>query len=319
MNLFKQLSQNQKINKPVIYGCSGLYLTDEEKYFFENSGALGFILFKRNIHNKAQVKSLISSLKEIMNGEVLILIDQEGGKVQRLKGDDWQDYPPAKQFADLYQENQDHSKKLCYENYSQIAQDLTELGINVNCVPLLDILTPQTHQIIGDRAFGDNAKQVVDLARQVCNACLDNKIYPVIKHIPGHGRGTSDSHLELPVVSANLKELEETDFLPFKELKDQKLAMTAHILYTAIDDELPATISKKVIDLIRHQIGFQNILMSDDISMQALQGDVGSRSSAALKAGCDLILHCNGKTEEMIMIDSTLPNFGNNLLKKLND
>jgi beta-N-acetylhexosaminidase len=319
MTLFSQISQNQKINKPVIYGCCGLYLTDAEKYFFENSGAIGFILFNRNIRDKAQVKALVASLKEIMNGEVLILIDQEGGRVQRLKGDDWQDYPPAKKFADLYLENQDHSKKLCYENYSQISQDLTELGINVNCVPLLDILTPATHNVIGNRAFGDNAMQVIDLAKQVCNACLDNKVYPVIKHIPGHGRGTCDSHLELPSVCTSLEELTETDFLPFRELKDQKLAMTAHILYTAIDDKFPATISKKAIDLIRNQIGFKNILMSDDISMEALKGDVASRSEAALKAGCDLILHCNGKMEEMLMIDSTLPNFNNNLLKKLNN
>jgi len=317
--LLKKISQNNKINKPVIYGCSGLYLKDEEKYFFENSGAVGFILFKRNIRDKAQVKSLVLSLKEVMNGEVLILIDQEGGRVQRLKGDDWQDYPPAKKFADLYQENKEHSKKLCYENYSQISQDLTELGINVNCVPLLDILTKQTHDIIGNRALGSNAKQVVDLARQICNSCLDNKIYPVIKHIPGHGRGACDSHLELPIVNATIDELMTSDFLPFMELKDQKLAMTAHILYTSIDNKLPATISKKVINLIRNEIGFKNILMSDDISMQALKGSVGERSEAALKAGCDLILHCNGKMEEMQEIDAILPNINNNLLNKLSN
>jgi beta-N-acetylhexosaminidase len=319
MNILKKISKNNKINKPVIYGCSSLYLSDEEKYFFENSGAIGFILFKRNIRDKNQVKNLVNSLKEISDGEVLILIDQEGGRVQRLKGDDWNDYPPAKKFADLYEQNKDHSKKECYENYSQIAQDLTELGINVNCVPLLDVLTPKTHQIIGDRAFGSNAKQVIDLARQVCNACLDNKVYPVIKHIPGHGRGISDSHLELPIVDAKMTELKEVDFLPFAELKDQKLAMTAHILYKAIDDKLPATISKKAIDLIRNEIGFRNILMTDDISMKALSGNVADRSEAALKAGCDLILHCNGNMDEMKMIDEVLPNFGNNLLKKLND
>ncbi len=319
MNLLNKISTNKNINKPVIYGCSGLFLTDEEKYFFENSGAIGFILFKRNIQNKAQVKALVSSLKEIVGGEVLILIDQEGGRVQRLKGQDWNDYPPAKKFADIYQEDQPLSKKLCYENYSQISKDLTELGINVNCVPLLDVLTPKTHQIIGDRAFGDNPAQVIDLAKEVCNACLDNEVYPVIKHIPGHGRGISDSHLELPIVNASLQELKNCDFLPFAELREQKLAMTAHILYTAIDDQLPATISKKAIDLIRNKIGFKNILMSDDISMQALKGSVASRSQAALEAGCDLILHCNGLMEEMTEIDAILPNFGGDLLKKLTD
>lgn len=319
MSILKNISQNKNITKPVIYGCSGLSLTDEEKYFFEKSGAIGFILFARNIRDKAQVKALTNSIKEISGGEVLILIDQEGGRVQRLKGKDWNDYPPAKKFADLYLQNKNHAKKECYENYSQIAKDLVELGINVNCAPVLDILTPQTHKVIGDRAFGDNAQQVVDLARQVCDALLDNKVYPVIKHIPGHGRGTADSHLELPVVSASLAELEKTDFLPFENLKDQKLAMTAHILYSAIDKKLPATISKKAIELIRHKIGFKNILMTDDISMKALNGDVDELSLAALAAGCDLILHCNGKMEEMQKINAALPFARDNLLKKLND
>lgn len=318
MHIFKKISQNKKVSKPVIYGIANLALSDPEKYFFENSGAIGFILFGRNIRDKEQVKALTSSLKELMDGEVLILIDQEGGRVQRLKGDGWNDYPPAKHFADLYLKNKDHAKKLCYENFSHIAKDLAELGINVDCAPVLDILTPETHKVIGDRAFGDNAQQVIDLAKQVCDAFLDNKIYPVIKHIPGHGRGTCDSHLELPKVCTSLKELENSDFLPFAELKDQKLAMTAHILYQAIDDKLPATISRKTIDVIRHQIGFKNILMSDDISMQALKGDVASRSSAALKAGCDLILHCNGKMDEMQAIDEILPGIGDALLKKLN-
>ena len=319
MNLLTKISQNKNIIKPVIYGLAGLSLSDAEKYFFEKSGAIGFILFSRNIRDKAQVKALVSSLKEIINGEALILIDQEGGRVQRLKGEDWDNYPTAKYFADLYEEGKDHGKKLCYDNFAQIAKDLVELGINTNCAPVLDILTPQTHKVIGDRAFGSNSKQVVDLARQVCDAFLDNKVYPVIKHIPGHGRGTADSHLELPVVSASLKELEETDFLPFSELKNQRLAMTAHILYAAIDEKLPATISPKVIEIIRHNIGFKNILMSDDISMQALKGDVASRSTAALKAGCDLILHCNGKMDEMQVIDAIMPNISENLLKKLND
>ncbi|MCE3254923.1 MAG: nagZ [Rickettsiaceae bacterium] len=319
MHLLNKISQNKNVNKPVIYGLSSHQLSDAEKYFFEKSGAIGFILFSRNIQDKAQVKALVNSLKEVMDGEVLILIDQEGGRVQRLKGKEWKDYPSGKFFADSYLQNKDHAKKLCYDNFSEIAKDLVELGINTNCAPLLDIITPETHKVIGDRAFGDTAKQVTDLARQVCDAFLDNKIYPVIKHIPGHGRGTLDSHLELPVVSTSLKELEETDFLSFMELKDQQMAMTAHILYSAIDDKLPATISPKMIDLIRHKIGFKNILMSDDISMEALRGGVDSRSDAALKAGCDLILHCNGKMEEMKKIDSMLPNIGSGLMKKLSD
>ena len=319
MHILKKISQNKKVNKPVIYGLSGLELTNNEKYFFENCGAVGFILFSRNIRDKNQVKSLINSIKEISDGEVLILIDQEGGRVQRLSGKDWNNYPSAKYFADLYLKNEDHSKTLCYQNFSEIDKDLSDLGINTNCAPVLDILTPKTHLVISDRTFGDNARQVTSLARQVCNAFLDNKIYPVLKHIPGHGRGTSDSHLELPIVSSSLKDLQETDFLPFMELKDQKMAMTAHILYTAIDDQLPATISSKAIGIIRHQIGFRNILMTDDISMKALKGDVGGRSEQALKAGCDLILHCNGVMDEMQVIDRIIPNISTKLLDKFVD
>jgi len=318
MHILNQISANKKIFKPVIYGCSGLALTDDEKYFFAKSGAIGFILFARNIHNKTQVKKLVSSLKEIMDGEVLILIDQEGGRVQRLKGDDWNNYPPAKNFADLYSQDKQLGRDLCYQNFSQIASDLAELGINTNCAPVLDILTPKTHQVIGDRAFGNKASQVIDLAGEVCRAFLDNGVYPVIKHIPGHGRGTSDSHLELPIVDAGLQELENSDFLPFMALKDQKLAMTAHILYSAIDDELPATISPKAIDIIRHKIGFKNILMSDDISMKALKGGVASLSTRALNAGCDLILHCNSEMKEMVAINEVLPRFSDDLLKKFN-
>jgi beta-N-acetylhexosaminidase len=316
MNILKQISQNKNVTKPVIYGFEGLTLSDAEKYFFKNSGAVGFILFSRNVRDKIQVKNLVKSIKELMEGEVLILVDQEGGRVQRLKGEDWREYPPAKKFADLYNQNKDHAKKLCYENYSQIAQDLNYLDINVNCVPLLDILSPNTDQIIGDRALGKNSQQIIDLARQICDACLDNKVYPVIKHIPGHGRATCDSHLELPVVCDSLDQLENNDFLPFSALKDQKLAMSAHILYEAIDKNFPATISKKAIDLIRNKIGFKNILMTDDISMKALKGNIIDTSQLALKAGCDLILHCNGEMAEMQKINAILPNISDDLLKK---
>jgi beta-N-acetylhexosaminidase len=319
MDLLNKISKNRKINKPIIYGLSGLELSDDEKYFFSKSGAIGFILFSRNIKNKIQVKSLVNSIKEIMDGEVLILTDQEGGRVQRLKGEDWQDRAAAQKLSDLYTHYPKHSKDLCYKNFSQIAFDLVEIGINTNCAPVLDIITPKTHQIIGDRSFGNNASQVIDLAAQVCKAFLDNGIYPVIKHIPGHGKGVADSHLELPIVNASLQELENSDFLPFIALKEQKLAMTAHILYSAIDDKFPATISSKMMDIIRQKIGFKNILMSDDISMRALSGSVASLSVKALEVGCDLILHCNGNIKEMGAIDYSIPKFGDNLLKKLND
>lgn len=317
VTLLTQISQNKKIIKPVIYGISGLTLSDEEKYFFSKSGPIGFILFSRNIKNKAQVKSLVQSLKELMEGEVLILIDQEGGRVARLKGEDWNDYPCADYFAKIWKKDQKEGREACYKNTALIAKDLVELGINVDCAPVLDILTEKTHQIIGDRAYGNNAEQVVALAKEVCRGFLDNDVYPVIKHIPGHGRACADSHLELPKVDASLEELNITDFAPFKELANMKFAMTAHILYTAIDDKLPATISPKMIDLIRNQIGFKNILMSDDISMKALPGSFSYRTKAIIEAGNDLVLHCNGDMKEMEEIDRNLNYINDNLKEKL--
>ena len=287
MTILKAIAENKKIKKPIIYGIAGLSLLDEEKYFFASAGALGFILFSRNIENSVQVKKLINSLKELMEGEVLILIDQEGGRVARLRGEDWHNSPPAAHFAALYQKNKIQALQNCYDNAAKIARDLFALGINVNCAPVLDILTLKTHHIIGDRAFGSNAAQVIDLAKEVCRAFLDHKIYPVIKHIPGHGRAGADSHLELPIVNISLAELERSDFLPFIALADMKFAMTAHILYGQIDDLFPATISPKIIDLIRNKIGFKNILISDDISMKALSGSLADLCRSAIVAGCD--------------------------------
>ena len=319
MKLLKEISQNKKVFKPVIYGLSGLVLTDDEKRFFSKSGAIGFILFSRNVKDKTQVKALVKSLKELMEGEILILIDQEGGRVARLRGEDWSNYPTAYYFAQLFKDNQEQTKKACYNNASLIAKDLSELGINVNCAPVVDILTAKTHQIIGDRAYGDDPYQVSQLARQVCQGFLDNKVYPVIKHIPGHGRALADSHLELPVVDNELSELENYDFIPFKELSDIKFAMTAHILYSKIDDQFPATISRKMVDLIRNKIGFKNILMSDDISMKALPGSFSYRTKSIIDAGCDLVLHCNGEMKEMEEINHNLTAISDNLIAKLNN
>jgi beta-N-acetylhexosaminidase len=312
MTLLNEISKNKKVTKPAIYGVEGTVLTDEEKYFFSKNSCLGFIIFARNIINKTQLKKLIDSMREVMEGEILILIDQEGGRVARLKEPNWKKYPASQYFADLYQENRDQAKEELFRNFQEIASDLAEVGINVNCAPVLDILTDKTHQVIGDRAYGKNPDQVIDLAKKVCQGLLSKNIYPVIKHIPGHGRGSCDSHLELPCVDSCLEELRTFDFLPFKELNDQKFAMTAHILYPAIDKENCATTSKKAIDLIRNEIGFKNILMSDDISMKALNGNFYDKSKAILNAGCDLVLHCNGNMKEMTEINSALPNLTDN-------
>ena len=315
--LLQKIANNKKLFKPVIYGIKGTSLNDEEKYFFSKNSCIGFILFSRNIVDKIQLKNLTDSLRELMEGEVLILIDQEGGRVARLAPPIWNAYPAGKYFADLYQQNPHNAKQKLFENYAQIARDLIEVGINVDCAPVLDVLNPKTHKVIGDRAFGENPHQVAELGIEVCNGLLSCGVYPVIKHIPGHGRGACDSHLELPIVDASLQELREVDFAPFKALNSQKFAMTAHILYNAIDKNNCATISKNAIDLIRHEIGFENILMSDDISMKALTQSFAVKTKAILEAGCDLVLHCNGEMAEMLEINSALPNLNENFLEKL--
>ena len=307
-SLLQKISQNKKVTKPVIYGVSSTSLTDEEKYFFAKNGALGFILFARNIENKIQLKKLTDSLREVMDGEILVLVDQEGGRVARMKEPHWNKYPAGQYFADLYETNPEAAREALFKNFQEIGCDLNEVGINVDCAPVLDILTEKTHQVIGDRAYGKNAEQVADLGRKVCEGLLSQNVFPVIKHIPGHGRGTSDSHLELPVVNASLAELRATDFITFQKLRDQKFAMTAHILYTAIDKINCATNSPTAIKMIREEIGFENILMSDDISMKALKGSFSEKSKRILAAGCDLVLHCNGEMLEMAEINSALPN-----------
>lgn len=316
MSLLKKIAQNKKVIKPVIYGVAGTTLTDEEKYFFSNNGPIGFIVFARNIEDKTQLKNLTDSLREVMEGEVLVLVDQEGGRVARMKEPHWKKYPAGQYFADLYASNKEEAREALFKNFAEIATDLREVGINVDCAPVLDILTEKTHTVIGDRAYGTTPEQVADLGRKVCEGLLSKEVYPVIKHIPGHGRGTCDSHLELPTVDASLEELRAFDFIPFQELRDQKFAMTAHILYTAIDKINCATTSKTAIDLIRNEIGFTNILMSDDVSMKALQGSFFEKSQAILAAGCDIVLHCNGKMEEMTEINSALTNLDDKFREK---
>lgn len=317
--ILHKISSNRKLTKPVIYGIGGTELSDAEKSFFSQNSCLGFILFSRNIIDKSQLKTLTNSLREVMDGEIMLLIDQEGGRVARLAKPIWPSYPSGKHYADIYASNPALAKKELFENFSKIGDDLNEVGINVNCAPVLDILNAQTHQVIGDRAYGQNAIQVAELGKQVCAGLLCKEVYPVIKHIPGHGRSTCDSHFELPKVSCSLQELRESDFIPFKMLNDQKFAMTAHILYSAIDVNNCATTSKLVISMIRNEIGFKNILMSDDVSMKALGGSFGKRTAAILDAGCDIILHCNGNMPEMIEINAALPNltdkFWNNFVR----
>ena len=291
----------------VIYGLSGTELTDIEKSFFKEADPFGFILFARNCESPSQVKSLTSSLNELMGRELPILIDQEGGRVQRLGPPHWPAYPPAHHFGDLFRRNFALGREELYKSYKSLALDLYDLGITVNCAPVLDVLTSDTHDIIGDRAYSSDAEVVAALGSETCRALLDGGVLPVIKHIPGHGRATQDSHEILPVVSASEEELRKSDFIPFKEMQRRPFseamwAMTAHVTYTALDERAPATCSRRVIwDFIRDKLNFQGLLVSDDVSMQALKdyGGVEHRAEKVLRSGCDIALHCNGDMDEM--------------------
>lgn len=291
-----------------IFGCSGLTLTDEERRFFEAVNPLGFILFARNVDNPAQVKALVESLRaSVGRADAPVLIDQEGGRVQRLRPPHWRKAPPGEPFAALAARDLAAARHALRLNFRLIGRELAALGIDVDCAPVLDVPVQGAHDVIGDRAYGRHAAQVSDLAGEVIEGLLDEGVLPVIKHIPGHGRAMVDSHLALPVVDASLAELETQDFPPFHAFRHAPWAMTAHVVYTALDAGAPATTSKRVIDrVIRGAIGFDGLLISDDLSMKALGGSFEERTSASLTAGCDVVLHCNGDMTEMRAIASQL-------------
>lgn len=285
------------MHKPVIFGCSGTSLTEEEKDFFKKHQPYGFIIFARNIENPNQLKALVNDLKNTVKHEfVPILIDQEGGRVARLKPPYFPEFPCCGSF-----ESMPNSEQEAFDNALKIANELTAVGINVDCAPMLDVRQPNAHDIVGDRAFSEDPQIVAKLGRAFMEGLKKGGVLPVIKHIPGHGRAMADSHFELPRVTASYNEL-QTDFFPFKELSDAAYAMTAHIIYEAIDPKNCATQSKKVIDVIRNQIGFKGLIMTDDLSMKALSGSFTDRVKKSLDAGCDIILHCNGNMLEMIEI-----------------
>jgi beta-N-acetylhexosaminidase len=296
-----------KLPKAVIYGCSGLVLTDEERSFFARENPLGFILFARNCKNPVQVQLLVEELKKtVPHRTPLVLIDQEGGRVARLRPPHWRDYPAARTLADLAEKNVQHAAEAIYLNSRLIAEELTYLGINVDCLPLADVPVEGSHDIIGDRAYGNDPERVALLAREAAQGLMDSGILPVLKHIPGHGRAMVDSHHDLPEVDTPLDELAKTDFAPFRELADLPLGMTAHVLYTAIDPHNVATLSPAAIALIREEIGFDGLLMTDDLSMKALKGDFAKLARDSIAAGCDVVLHCNGDMTEMKTIASAV-------------
>lgn len=285
----------------LILGCAGLAITEAERRLFAATNPLGFILFGRNIDTPDQVRTLVASLREsVGRADAPVLIDQEGGRVQRLKPPHWRKAPPGAPFAALAEHDSDAAKQALRLNFRLIGRELADLGIDVDCAPVLDVPVLGAHDVIGDRAYGTDPAMVADLAREVVEGLLDEGVLPIVKHIPGHGRATVDSHVDLPVVEESAETLEANDFVPFRVLSDAPWGMTAHVVYTAFDRDRPATTSPIVInDVIRGRLGFDGVLLSDDLSMKALGGRFEDRSNDSLDAGCDIVLHCNGEMDEM--------------------
>jgi beta-N-acetylhexosaminidase len=286
--------------KPVIFGLEGLSLTRTERDFFKETRPFGFILFGRNIADRQQLQRLTNELRAVTgNDQLPILIDQEGGRVARLQGPQWVAYPPAATFGALYHRNREWGLEACALNYEALALDLAEVGISVTCAPVLDVPVVDAHDVIGDRAFSQDASSVAALGRACLAGLSAGGVEGVIKHIPGHGRSVVDSHLELPRVVADQTELER-DLAPFKALNDASMAMTAHVIYETWDSQHCATLSKDVIGrVIRKIIGFDGLLMTDDLDMKALSGDIGDLAAQSQAAGCDVVLNCWGKMSDM--------------------
>lgn len=301
-----------------MYGFSGPILTAEERDFFRDSDPVGYIVFKRNCIDRDQLRALTDSLRDLSgNAEIPILIDQEGGRVARMKPPGWQAFPAAWAFADLYQKAPTSAIEAAMANARALGLLVKDCGINVDCLPLLDVRQEGADDIIGDRALGSDPMQVAALGRAVLDGLASAGTVGVIKHIPGHGRAMVDSHKELPVVDASEEEL-AVDLEPFTTLNWAPMAMVAHVVYTAWDKDRPASLSPIVInDIIRGRIGFDGFLVSDDIGMEALSGDPGTRAVGVVKAGCDAAIHCSGKMDEMISVANAVPTMTRGGLERL--
>ncbi|MBK1697738.1 beta-N-acetylhexosaminidase [Rhodovibrio salinarum] len=290
--------------RSAILGCAGPQLDRDERAFFAEHDPLGFILFARNCETPAQVGALVDQLRDAVGrADAPVLIDQEGGRVQRLKPPTWRQAPAPARFAEMAARDLDAACTAARLNARLLAHEVSELGITVDCLPCLDIAVPGASAVIGDRSFGADPQVVAALGKAVCDGLLAGGVLPTIKHIPGHGRALVDSHHELPRVDADLETLRASDFPAFTALAGEAWAMTAHVIYEAIDPQRPATLSPEVIGTtIRAEMGFDGVLLSDDLSMQALSGGFDQRAAEALAAGCDLVLHCNGAREEMAAV-----------------
>jgi beta-N-acetylhexosaminidase len=303
-----------------ITGVSGPTLTNEERTFLRDADPWGAILFKRNISDKSQVSDLTKTIRDTLGREAAILVDQEGGRVQRLGPPHWPVYPPGARYAALYDIRRETGREAAELGARLIAHDLREVGIDTDCLPLADVPVAEGDPIIGDRAYGMRPDKVADIAAAVARGLLRGGVLPVLKHLPGHGRATADSHLQLPVVDTPRATLEATDFAAFRPLSALPLGMTAHVVFSSIDPATPATTSVTMVgQVIRGWIGFQGLLMSDDVSMGALAGTIAQRSRAAIAAGCDVALHCNGDLAEMCAVAGEAPELSGDALRRAHD
>jgi beta-N-acetylhexosaminidase len=295
--------------KAFICGCAGPSLSDEERAFFAETRPCGLILFARNCESIPQLRAITSAFRDAVESDkALVLIDQEGGRVQRLRPPQWRQMPPARVYGDLYLYDPEGAREAAFAGARLIAAELRQAGITVNCAPLLDVPEAGSHDVIGDRAFSFDPDVVIYLGRAVIEGTLAGGVLPVVKHVPGHGRAMADSHLSLPRIDASAEELIEVDFRPFMALSHVPLAMTAHVLLTAFDDQRPASTSPIIIgEVIRELIGLTGLVMSDDIGMQALGGPFAERAAAVIAAGCDVALHCSGELAEMREVASAVP------------
>jgi beta-N-acetylhexosaminidase len=301
-----------------ITGIAGLELSAAEREFIRTERPWGFILFKRNIETPAQVAVLVRELRAAANSlEAPVLIDQEGGRVQRLGPPNWPVYPAGVVFGTLYDIDPALGLEAAGLSARLIADDLIQLGVTVDCLPLADVPVEGADAVIGNRAYGTEAAKVAAIARAVTDGLEQGGVLPVLKHIPGHGRATADTHFKLPKVDTPAKELERTDFAAFQPLADLPMAMTAHVVFSALDPVHPATTSATIIgQVIRGAIGFQGLLMSDDVSMNALAGSIAERSRAVINAGCDMVLHCNGNLDEMREVARETPELSGKALQR---
>ena len=293
-------------SRAFIAGCLGTSLTPDERAFFEDARPWGFILFKRNTQSPEQVAALTAEMRASVGWHAPILIDQEGGRVQRMGPPHWPAYPPARAFMAI--NDPVRQREIVRLSARLMAHDLKSVGIDVDCLPVLDVPVSGSHDVIGNRAYAHDPDQIARLGRAAAEGLLAGGVLPVIKHMPGHGRARADSHHDLPVVEASLAELRAQDFKPFRHLADMPMAMTAHVVFTALDPKNPATVSRKIVrEIMRGELGYDGLIMTDDISMKALSGGFAEKAGAAIRAGVDVVLHCHGIMDEMVAIAGAVP------------